>query len=114
MGLQKQISSLDDNVLSRAMSSGSEQVPHLMLMMEMARRARMRDQPQYPARRLSIAEEMRTGQYNPVPTPPFKWPELPGTTAPGQAMPGQSIMQQPQNLQLDQPAGLGSLFSQTR
>lgn len=112
LALQNQISTLDDNILSRALSTDSDQVPHLMLMMEMARRSRIRSGPDYPPRPANMMQEMQAGMYMPVPTPTFKWPELPGTN--NTQMPGQSITQQPQNLQLDQPAGIGSLFSQNR
>lgn len=115
VGLQRQISSLDDRVLGQALSMGGEQVPHLMLMMEVARRGRLRSEhPLVEPRPTTMFQEMQAGMYQPVPTPPPKWPDLAGVAAGQPAMPGQSIMQQPQTLDMNKPAGIGSLFSQNR
>ena len=106
MGIQKQISTLDDSVLSRALNSGGDQVPHLMVMMEVANRRRMREQPQQPARRMNMMQEMQSGQYSPVPTPPLRWPDL-AAYQQNPVMPGQSTLQKP-----NENAGIGALFSQ--
>ncbi|TXH48034.1 MAG: hypothetical protein E6Q97_25715 [Desulfurellales bacterium] len=109
--MQRQIESLDDRVLTGALSQGTGQVPGLLMMMEMARRSRMREQPMVPAPRTSMAQELAMGMYRPVPDPPMKWPDLAGYAQNSQ-MPGQSMMQGSQNLDLTQPAGIGALFSQ--
>jgi hypothetical protein len=108
MGLQKQISSLGDDVLTQALSTGGEQVPHLMLMMEMARRKALRSEhPQGPVSRTTIRDELAMNAYNPVPTPPPKWPDLAAYKQPTAALPGQSMMQSPNN-----NSGIGALLSQ--
>ena len=59
--MQKQISGLDDRVLSGALSQGTGQVPGLLMMMEMAKRNRMRQQPQVAPPRTSMAQELAMG-----------------------------------------------------
>ena len=65
--LQQQIESADDMQLRQALAQPMEQVPQIMLMMEMSHRQnqRMAFRQQPPAQ--SIRDEMLSGRYNPVP-----------------------------------------------
>jgi hypothetical protein len=112
MQLQNAISGLGDDQIGKAMSMGGDerQVPHLMLMMEMAKRNRIRQNtPTQPPPTSTMYDEMRMGMYQPVPEPRFQWPEMPGQ---GQVYMGQSQEQEPQNIDPTTPSGLGALFSQ--
>lgn len=127
--LQRQLQMVDDHSLMRALSTQQGVVPPFMLMMEVDRRQKMRlAMPSGPVAPQNMLTEMARGMYQPVPNPtPALLP--PEAYVPPQAKPsvdqgmGQGIgsipqnatpAPSPQNLNMNQPAAMGSIFSGQR
>ncbi len=118
LSLQKQLTTVDEGHIRRALSTPNEAVPQFLLMMEMKRRQDLRQGPQGPVHTQDMRSEMASGRYQPAPQPPINLMAasdiMNSGIMSGMSPPGEVQGQQPQSLDVNSPAGLGSLFSGQR